>query len=250
MVDKEKLSTCLKKYREKANLTQEELAEKLAVSRQSVISLESGKCVPSVSLALKIARFFELPVEFVFRQNNNACETVLDKVINEINEEKGGEENMPRGLMPWSPWREMMSMRENIDRFFDEPMFPARAASSVFNPAVSIRETEKEMVIEADLPGVKEEDVDVEIEDDKVVIKGERKHQEETKREDYYHMESSYGAFSRVIGLPNYVNADKATAEVKDGILEVRIPKVEQRQPKKIKVAAKRVETGKKEIKK
>ena len=247
MVDKEKLSTCLKKYREKANLTQEELAEKLAVSRQSVISLESGKCVPSVSLALKIARFFELPVEFVFRQNDNNHETIIDKILNENNEQKG--DDMPRDLIPWSPWREMMSFRENIDRFFEEPSV-SRASGNLFHPAVSIRETEKEMVIEADLPGVKEEDLDVEIEDDKVIVRGERKHSSETKREDYYHMESSYGEFSRVIGLPNYTNPEEATAEVKDGILEIRVPKVEQRQPKKIKVAAKKATESVKKIEK
>ena len=245
MVVDKNLPTYLKTYREKADLTQGELAEKIGVSRQSIISLEASRCVPSVELAMRIARFFELPVEFIFRcDETGPFETVVDKLINE---ERGGE--MTRDLMPWSPWREMMSLRENIDRFFDEPSLSHRGTSGVFHPAVSIRETEKEMIIEADVPGVRDEDVDIEIEDDKVIIKGERKHQEETKREDYYHVESSYGSFSRVIGLPNYVNADKAIAEVKDGILEVRVPKVEQRQPKKIKVATKKTESTKKEIK-
>ena len=236
------LPTYLKTYREKADLTQGELAEKIGVSRQSIISLEAGRCVPSVELAMKIARFFELPVEFIFRcEQDNSFETLVDKLINE---ERGGD--MTRDLMPWSPWREMMSLRENIDRFFDEPTLSGRGTPSVFHPAVSIRETDKEMIVEADIPGVKDEDVDVEIEDDKVIIRGERKHQEETKREDYYHMESSYGSFSRVIGLPNYVDADKANAEVKDGILTVKVPKVEARQPKTIKVAKKSVEPEKK----
>ena len=248
---KENLPTYLKTYREKADLTQGELADKIGVSRQSIISLEASRCVPSVELAMRIARFFELPVEFIFRQEVEAdeCETVVDKILNNNNE--GGGTDMTRNLMPWSPWREMMSLRENIDKFFDEPSLSHRGTPGVFHPAVSIRETQKEMIIEADVPGVRDEDVDVEIEDDKVIIKGERKHQQETKREDYYHMESSYGSFSRVIGLPNYVNADKAVAEVKDGILEVKVPKVEQRQPKKIKVATKKTEVraeSKKEI--
>ena len=240
---KEPISTCLKDYREKADLTQGELAQKLGISRQSIISLESGRCVPSVMLALKIAKFFELPVEFIFRENFNQFESLVDEIIDE---KKGGD--MTRDLMPWSPWREMMSLRENIDKFFDEPMSPARASSGVIHPAVSIRETDKEMVIEADVPGVKEEDIDVEIEDDKVIIKGERKHSQEVKKEDYYHVESSYGSFSRVIGLPNYVRADKAEAEVVDGTLRIRVPKVEERKPKKIKVATKKVEASKKAI--
>jgi len=233
MVVNNNLASYLKKYREKADITQGELSERLGVSRQSVIALESGKCVPSVLLALKISRFFELPVEYIFRfQEEN-----LNSIFSEIeNKSKGGEEEMARDLMPWSPWREMMNMRESVDKFFDEPFSSRNLSTAVFHPSVGIREVKGELIVEADLPGVKEEDVDVQIEDDKLVIRGERKHSSETKKEDYYHMESSYGSFSRVIGLPSYVDASRAEAEVKDGILEVRIPKVEEKKSKKIAV--------------
>ena len=217
------LATCLKKYREKAAYTQGKLADELGISRQSIIALETGRCTPSVALALRIAHFFELPVEFIFRGTDN-----LEK---KIDEQKGGE--MSRDLLPWSPWREMMSMRETLDRFFEEPL---SKQTSFFHPTVGIRETAKQMIIEVDIPGVKEEDVALEIENDKLIIRGERKHSEETKKEDYYHLESSYGSFSRVIALPSYVEADKAQAEVKNGLLEIRIPKVKPRQPKKIAV--------------
>jgi HSP20 family protein len=219
---KKNFGSYLRRYREMADLTQGELAEELGVSRQSVIALESGKCIPSVALALKISRAFEMPVEFIFRE--------------QVDNNKGKEVKMARDLLPWSPLREIMSMRETIDRFFEEPSSLTRETSALFHPSVGIRETEKELVIEADIPGVKEEDIDVEVEDDKVIIRGERKHKEETKREDYYHLESSYGAFSRVIGLPSYVDADKAQAEVKDGMLEIVIPKVEKRKAKKLAV--------------
>ena len=232
------LATNLKDYREKASLTQEELADRLDVSRQTVISLESGKCIPSVALAVKIARFFELPVEFIFRFQEDGFKTLFDEISNieeDIETKKGGEEGMVRELMPWSPWREMMSLRENMDKFFDEP-FTRRGTDAMYHPAVSIRETKNSLIIEADIPGVKDEDIDVEIEDDKVILRGERKHKEETKREDYYHMESSYGAFSRIITLPAYVDADRAEAQVKDGILEVVIPKVELKKAKKLSI--------------
>lgn len=251
---KENLSSYLKRYREKADLTQGELAEKLDVSRQSIISLESGRCIPSVSLAMRIARFFGLPIEFIFRSSieTDSCESVFETsdkeegATKEDNQQKRGGD-MARDLLPWSPWREMMSLRETVDRFFDE-----RPSTSVFHPSIGIRETDKELIVEADIPGVRESEVDVEVEDDKLIIRGERKHSEETKREDYYHQESSYGSFSRVIGLPNYVDGSRAEAEVKEGILEVRIPKVEKRQPKKIAVKGKAKPSSetKKEVKK
>ena len=95
------LATYLRKYREKADYTQEELAHKLGISRQTVISLESGKCVPSVSLAMKIARFFEMPVEFIFRYPEDDLKTLVDEIAeSELSsgelkneEERGGEED-------------------------------------------------------------------------------------------------------------------------------------------------------------
>lgn len=225
------IASYIKKYRESADMTQGILADKIGVSRQSIISLESGKCIPSVSLAIKLAKFFEVPVEFIFRYEDEDEGTIFDDIKEKINNGGG---NMSRDLMPWSPWREMMSLRETIDRVFDEPMSQTKLSSSLFHPTIGIRENEKELVIEADLPGVKEEDITVEIEDDKLLIKGERKYSNETKQEDYYHMESSYGSFSRVIGLPAYVDSEKADAEVRDGILQIKMPKVEKRKAKKL----------------
>jgi HSP20 family protein len=253
------LASYLRKYREKAELTQGELAEKLDISRQSVIALESGKCIPSVALALRIARYFEMPVEFIFRSFDENFETLFSETTVEMDEqieENDGEAkqiintggNMPKGLLPWSPWREMMSLREDVDRFFEKPV---SAQMGSFHPSVSIRETNKELLIEADIPGVKEADVDVEVEDNKVIIRGERKFREESKGEDYYHLESSFGSFSRIIGLPPYVDVDNGEAEVKEGMLVIRIPKIEKRVAKKI--ALKRPETKKpaaKQIKK
>lgn len=224
------MQTFLRKFREKANLTQGELADNLGVSRQSVISLESGKCIPSVNLAMKIAILFDVPIEFIFRFDEDPVDQLKEN--EEENNNTGG--NMGRDLMPWSPWREMMSLRETMDRFFDEPAWSK--GSSVFHPSIGIREAAQELVIEADLPGVREEDVDIELEDSQLIIRGERKHSQERKREDYYHIESSYGAFSRVISLPANVDSSKAEAEFDQGILQIKIPKIEERRPKKITV--------------
>ncbi len=231
-MSRREIASYLRKFRERSEITQGDLADMLGISRQSVISLESGRCVPSVALAIKVSRLFEMPVEFIFRESSEIEE-------NENKETKTPEGNggiMNRDLMPWSPLREIMSMRETMDRFFDEP---SSRSTALFHPAVGIRESEKELVIEADIPGVKEDDLDVEIENDKVVIKGERRHREETKKEDYYHLESSYGSFSRMVSLPSYVDSSKAEAEFKDGVLEIKIPKVTEKQSKKLTIKKK-----------
>jgi len=227
MNDKREISSHLRRFREIADLTQNELADLLSVSRQSIIALEAGKCIPSVSLALKISSLFDMPVEFIFRYDNVFEEPKEDNIKNN----NGGD--MARDLLPWSPLREIMSMREAVDKFFDEPTMVG--SSAMFHPQVGIRETDKQLIIEADIPGVKDEDIDVEIERDKVIIRGERKHEQEIKREDYYHLESSYGSFSRVISLPSYVDVDNADAEITNGMLTIKIPKVEEKKSKKLK---------------
>ena len=229
MVRKE-IASYLRKYRERTNTTQGDLADLLGISRQSVISLESGRCVPSVALAIRVSRLFEMPVEFIFRSEEND-DSGQSGNNNNSPEGEGNGGTMNRDLMPWSPLREIMSMRETMDRFFDEPNV---RAAGVFHPSVSIRETEKSLIVEADLPGVREEDVEVEIENDKLVIRGERKHKVETKREDYYHMESSFGSFSRMVSLPSYVDSSKAEAEFTDGVLEIKFPKVQEKKSKKL----------------
>lgn len=226
-MEKREIASRLRLFRERSKITQGDLADLLGISRQSVISLEGSKCIPSVALALRIARLFDMPVEFIFDTQDN-CENHEEE--NEENNKLGGEMN--RDLMPWSPLREIMSMRDSLDRFFEEPSRPA----NLFHPSVGIRETEKALIIEADIPGVKEEDLDVEIESDKVILKGERKHKEETKKEDYYHLESSYGSFSRLISLPSYVDASKAEASFADGVLTINIPKVVEKKSKKLQI--------------
>lgn len=228
------MESFLRKFREKADLTQGELAGSLGVSRQSIISLESGKCIPSVSLAMKIASLFDVPIEFIFRLDESFFNQNCDVENTDENKKNNLGGIMKRDLTPWSPWREMMSMRETMDKFFDEPMLSK--SSSIFYPSIGIRETAKDLIVETDLPGVNEEDVEIEVEDNQLIIKGERKHSQESKREDYYHLESSYGAFSRIIALPGNVDSSKAEAEFDKGMLKIVIPKLEERKPKKIAV--------------
>jgi HSP20 family protein len=102
--------------------------------------------------------------------------------------------------------------------------------------AIDVRDADGEIVVKADLPGVKKDEVQIELTDSTLVIKGERKKEEEIKEEDYVRRERSYGSFSRVIGLSSEVNSDAVKASFKDGVLEVHLPKTEaaKRKPRKV----------------
>jgi HSP20 family protein len=104
-----------------------------------------------------------------------------------------------------------------------------------FVPAVNTRETDDAYYLEVDLPGVKKEDIKVDIEDDKLVISGEKKLKNELKEENYYKVESYYGTFKRSFAIPNDADMDNIKAESKNGVLEVVIPKQKQEQLEKTK---------------
>ena len=106
-------------------------------------------------------------------------------------------------------------------------------------PACDIFETDNEIVVKAELPEVKREDVKVSIEDNVLTVRGERKFEGETKRENYHRVERSYGEFMRSFTLPNYVDASKVSADFKDGMLNVILPKRAESKPKQIEIAVK-----------
>lgn len=212
----------LKNIRRRVGLTQEELAEQLGVSRQAIIALENGRNLPSIPLAINIAQFFQLPVEVIFH-----CQK-------ENNQKKG--DPMDKEIMPWSPWREMASMREALDRMFDEGVTTLTRNSDWQYPAINVRQTENNILIEADVPGMKQEDIDIEISDNMVTIAGERKASHEEKGANYFHKEVSFGSFRRSINLPVDVKGDKASADIVDGTLVVKLPKAEPEKPKTIKL--------------
>lgn len=115
-------------------------------------------------------------------------------------------------------------------------------ASERLLPRIEIHEKEDKFVVKAELPGMKEEDVDVSISDDTLTIRGEKKAESEVKEEDYYCSECSYGSFSRSIGLPSNIDTQKIEASYEDGVLEVTLPKAAEVKPKKVTVVAKKKE--------
>jgi HSP20 family protein len=109
-------------------------------------------------------------------------------------------------------------------------------------PAIEVFDKDDKLVVRAELPGMKEDDIDVSVEGDTLTIKGERKAESEIKEDDYHCCERSYGSFLRSMTLPSHVDAGKIEADYEDGILQVTLPKIAEVQPKKVKVAAKKKE--------
>lgn len=137
------------------------------------------------------------------------------------------------------------SFEERMRRLFGEAFSPVRAGEeenwslAAWSPICDIYETENELVVKAELPEVKKEDVHVAIDNNVLTIRGERKFEAETKRENYHRVERSYGEFSRSFMLPGFVDAGKVHAEFKDGVLRVTMPKHEEAKPKQIEVKVK-----------
>lgn len=143
----------------------------------------------------------------------------------------------------WHPFTDLMSLRQAMDRLFEDsfvrPSHALEVLGEVATPALDVYQTPSEIVVKAALPGVKPEDVNIDITGETLTIKGESKAEQEVKREDYLHQERRYGAFSRSVALPGGLKPDKAEATMEDGVLTLTIPKAEEVKPKAIKVKAK-----------
>jgi HSP20 family protein len=126
-----------------------------------------------------------------------------------------------------------------VDRLFDAVFGGEReAASRRWIPPMDLVEADDHFVLKADLPGLSEEDVSIEVQDGALTISGERKAEHESREGGWYRVERSYGSFSRSLTLPDGVNAEAISAEFDRGVLEVRIPKPEERRPQRVAIKA------------
>ena len=144
-------------------------------------------------------------------------------------------------LVKWDPFKDVAVLQNRINRLFDDAFPGTRDAEKemsavAWRPSVDIFETSGVLVIRADLPGVNKEDVTVEIKDNELSIKGERKHDPETGEINYYRRERVFGSFSRSFNLEYRVRPENIKARFKNGILEVEIPKPEEEKPKQVSV--------------
>jgi HSP20 family protein len=137
----------------------------------------------------------------------------------------------------------MMSIRDELNRALNEAFGRGTADESAWfsgawSPPVDIYETDGELVMKAELPGFAKDDINIEMKDHTLVIKGERKREGEVKEGNYHRMERVYGAFQRSFTLPTTVEQEKIRASYKDGVLELHFPKLQAAQPKRIAVGA------------
>ncbi|HLQ76085.1 MAG TPA: Hsp20/alpha crystallin family protein [Terriglobia bacterium] len=141
----------------------------------------------------------------------------------------------------WDPFRDLNILQERMNRVFedvagrgwktDEP-----SATTSWSPAVDIYETDNEITVQAELPGVDRKDIALQLENNVLTLKGERRFEKETNQENYHRIERSYGGFSRAFTIPTSVDDDKIRADYKDGILKIALPKKEQVKAKQIKI--------------
>jgi HSP20 family protein len=141
-------------------------------------------------------------------------------------------------LVRWEPVRELSSLQSEMNRvfntFFDTPSGANGGGLRRWVPSMDLVETDEQFVLRADLPGLSDGDVSIELEDNVLTVAGERKAEHEDKKEGFYRMERSFGQFRRSLTLPDGVDADGIAATFDKGVLEVRIPKPEERKPRRV----------------
>ncbi len=141
-------------------------------------------------------------------------------------------------MTKWDPFRDLLSIQDRMNALFEQTLSRSRsdepAAASTWTPAVDICETPETIVIKAELPGVAREAVDIQIQDSTLVLKGERRFAKNVQEENYLRIERTYGPFHRSFTLPATVQQDKVRAAMRDGVLEVVLPKAEVAKSKRI----------------
>jgi HSP20 family protein len=144
-------------------------------------------------------------------------------------------------IVRWEPLRELGSLQNEMNRLFntvfDAPAPGNGGALRRWMPPMDLVESGDEFVLRADLPGMSQEDVKIEFEDGTLTVSGERKAEHEEREEGYYRVERAFGSFSRSLTLPKGINADAVSASFDRGVLEIRIPKPEERKPRRIEIA-------------
>jgi HSP20 family protein len=156
---------------------------------------------------------------------------------------------MIMAIIRWDPFRDIVTLREKMNRLFEDAV-TARGEekdmiSSTWTPSVDIFETENELILTAEVPGVEEDNIEIKIEDNTLCLNGERKFEKETKEENYHRIERSYGSFYRSFTIPRNVDQEKIKAEHDNGVLRISMPKKPESKPKTVKVLKAQKKTGK-----
>ena len=143
-------------------------------------------------------------------------------------------------IIRWDPFRDLVTLRDGMNRLFEDVVTSRGEekdlVASSWAPSVDIFETENEVVLTAEVPGIDEKDIEIKVEDNSLTIRGERKFEKETKEENYHRIERSYGSFFRSFTLPSYVDQDKVEAQYENGVLKIQMPKKVEVKPRKVRI--------------
>lgn len=143
-------------------------------------------------------------------------------------------------VVKWDPFRDLVSIQDRMNRLFEQTLSRSRGEEGVtattWTPAVDIYETAETIVMKAELPGVTREDIHIQIDGSTLTLKGERRFARDVQEESYLRIERAYGSFHRSFALPATVQQETVRAVLKDGVLELTLPKAEDSKPKRISV--------------
>ena len=143
-------------------------------------------------------------------------------------------------VVKWDPFRDLVSIQDRMNRLFEQTLSRSRGEEGVtattWTPAVDIYETADTIVMKAELPGVTREDIHIQIDGSTLTLKGERRFARDVQEESYLRIERAYGSFHRSFALPATVQQENVRAVLKDGVLELVLPKAEDSKPKRISV--------------
>ena len=142
-------------------------------------------------------------------------------------------------IVRWEPLRELSSLQSEMNRLFNSAFDAPTSGAALprWVPAMDLVETGDHFVLRADLPGMSEEDIQIELEDGTLTVSGERKAEHEQREEGFHRVERSFGTFARSLTLPKGIDGDAVSASFDRGVLEIRIPKPEARKPRRITIA-------------
>lgn len=150
-----------------------------------------------------------------------------------------------KSVEAYTPQSGPLSLREAMNRLFDESiwdpfdhfgsLWPSNDEEG-FIPRVDISESEQEVTVTADVPGVDPDKIEIEVDEDSLVVSGESEREEKEEKKSYYCLEREYGQFRRVISLPARIDPEKVKAQVKDGVLAIKLPKIEESKRRRVKV--------------
>jgi HSP20 family protein len=141
-------------------------------------------------------------------------------------------------IQRWRPFGMLTSLQKDINRLFEDfwPMRREDIEEGTLSPAIDVSEDKDNVYVVADLPGVEEKDIKLNFQNGILSISGEKSEEKESKDKNFHRVERSYGSFSRSIALPTHIDAEKATAAFKNGVLEVTLPKKEEAKPQEISI--------------